>query len=84
MEFYSFFVTVLQGCFSFLSRIPMGSSSLLGVIVASILLGMIIRSFILTSRWVVFVCGVFFRWFWRSVCAYSLFLLALSLILNIF
>ena len=50
MEFYTFFVTVLQGCFSFLSRIPIGSSSLLGIIVASILLGMIIRSFILTSR----------------------------------
>ena len=50
MEFYTFFVTVFQGCFSFLSRIPIGSSSRLGVIVASILLGMIIRSFILTSR----------------------------------
>ena len=50
MEFYYFFITIMQGCFSFLSRIPIGSSSLLGVIVASILLGMIIRSFIVTSR----------------------------------
>lgn len=50
MEFYQFFVTVMQGCFSFLSRIPVGSSSLLGVIVASIILGMLIRSFVMTSQ----------------------------------
>ena len=50
MEFYSFFVTVMQGYMSVLARIPVGSGSVLGVIVASILLGMIIRSFIVTSR----------------------------------
>lgn len=50
MEFYRFFVTVLQGCLSILSRISVGSSSFLGVMVASIILGMIIRSFIVTSR----------------------------------
>lgn len=50
MEFYSFFVTVMQGYMSVLARISVGSGSVLGVIVASILLGMIIRSFIVTSR----------------------------------
>lgn len=50
MEFYIFFITVMQGCFSFLSRIPIGSSSLLGIIVSSLILGMLIRSFVMTSQ----------------------------------
>lgn len=50
MEFYNFFITVMQGCFSFLSRIPIGSSSLLGIIVSSLILGMLIRSFVMTSH----------------------------------
>ncbi|MBC8576665.1 hypothetical protein [Yanshouia hominis] len=50
MEFYNFFITVMQGCFSFLSRIPIGSSSLLGIIVSSLILGMLIRSFVMTSQ----------------------------------
>lgn len=50
MEFYNFFITVMQGCFSFLSRIPIGSSSLLGIIVSSFILCMLIRSFVMTSQ----------------------------------
>ena len=50
MEFYNFFITVMQGCFSFLSRIPIGSSSLLGIIVSSLILGMLIRSFVMSSQ----------------------------------
>lgn len=50
MEFYNFFITVMQGCFSFLSRIPIGSSSLLGIIVSFLILGMLIRSFVMTSQ----------------------------------
>ena len=50
MEFYNFFITVMQGCFSILSRIPIGSSSLLGIIVSSLILGMLIRSFVMTSQ----------------------------------
>lgn len=50
MEIFSFFITVMQGYFSVLSRIKVGSSSLLGVLVASVLIGCIIRSFVVTSK----------------------------------
>lgn len=50
MEIYQFFIVILQGAFSVLSRINVGSSSLLGVTVAAILLGMLIRSFVVTSK----------------------------------
>lgn len=50
MEIYAFFVEVMQGMLSVLSRIKVGSSSLLGVLVAAALIGMIVRSFVLTSK----------------------------------